>query len=352
MEVKNNYSPGNRVMDDPNLQMILEHVDRLLNEDHVFESPFRCDKDKAPEVDACVFDVNTDEVDSSDEFDLQDKLPDFIGKIREKDTTKSKRGFLIGIGIGVALLFILVGIFFLWSSSKLCTRKYTDGYEITYTQAAQMGELEYNNEIFNSFNNNIESHANSDKEKFVQNLQIIQDLVFKNHLKLDDDKRNNNTNTVQVHSFEWLIILCGGFISLAFLAIIIVLVFRVCKKDGPLCEESRLLLEHQNKMINEYASYLYSVKRMKLQKVEAEMSFKQQYALQQLDYRQKAIECMQKEQELAWKYKQDHLKLVENYLAKFEYCLNPPTERETSKEEKCQSKTGKTEKEPIIYNIK
>lgn len=131
---------------------------------------------------------------------------------------------------------------------------------------------------------------------------------------------------------DWLLIIFGIILTLALITTLIVLAYHIRKKNELEHEDSRLFFEHQNKMINEYASYLYSIKRVRIQQCETLLSLKQQYALQQMDFQQREMDMRQKEQDNAWKHLGDHQNAVREHLSNLHYEANPDMKTDDKEE--------------------
>lgn len=264
MKIIEHYPEKGDVREDPNLQSLLDHGDKLLSEDYLFESPFRDSMKPTSEVDPYDFDLNVDEIGLKDDFDLSDKLTRFVSEIRKEDTGKCENSSTIGFQnvlnmiciamVPFILLLVLGGLgFALQKDTDLCT-------------------------------------------------------IFRNN---------------------WLLILFGIILSLALIALLIVLTYHIRKKNELEHEDCRLFVEHQNKMINEYANYLYSIKRVRIQQCEALLSLKQQHVLQQLDFQQREMDMRKKEQDNIWKHLGDHQNAIKEYLLNLHYETNPEKKPDT-----------------------
>ena len=135
MKIIGHYPEKGEIEKDPNLQALIEHGEKLLGEDFLFDSPFNNDRGHVSDIEPDCFDLNVEDVGLQDDFDLSDSLSDFVGKIRKEDavenTSKSKeskckeskckdRVAMIVIIIVAILSFFL--IWFMWQGD----RKYQD----------------------------------------------------------------------------------------------------------------------------------------------------------------------------------------------------------------------------------
>ena len=258
MKIIGHYPQGGEIEADPNLQALIEHGEHLLNEEYLFESPFKDYMSPTSEVDPKDFDLSVDDIGLEDDFDLSERLSGFISKIREEDKGKCESGcdsFFLKVLVEVIAAIVPVLFFFL-------------------------------------------------------------------ALRFEWFVTQDNTNSNASSGYNWLLILFGIILSLAYIATLIVCVYHIRKKDELDHEDSRLFVEHQNKMINEYASYLYSIKRVRIQQCETLLSLKQQYALQQMDFQQREMDMRQKEQDNAWKHLGDHQNAVREHLSNLHYEMN------------------------------
>ena len=249
------YCPEkDEIKKDLNLQSLIEHGEKLLREDFLFDSPFNNGIEYVSNIDPSCFDLNVDDIGLKDDIDLSDNLSDFVGKIRKEDAVEMKCACLDWTSIGWIGLLALISIpiiCYMWT-------------------------------------------------------------IVLNH-------GADYSGSVKLYTYDYFVILFGVILTLAFMATIIVLAIHIRKKDEWEHEDRKLLFEHQNKMINEYAHHLYSIKRIKLQQSEALLSLKQQYALQQLDFQQKKTDMLKKEQDMAWKYKEEKMNTIKEYLSNWEY---------------------------------
>lgn len=257
MKVIGHYPEEGDVREDPNLRSLLEHSDKLLSEEYLFESPFKDVIRSTSDVNPNDLNLNVDDIGLEDDFDLSNDLTEFVGKIRELDKGKCESGNKIG-----------------------------------YQDISTM--------------------------MFVAMVPLIL-LLLPWFLGLALQKDANYCTTLRN---DWLLIIFGIILTLALITTLIVLAYHIRKKNELEHEDSRLFFEHQNKMINEYASYLYSIKRVKIQQCETLLSLKQQLALQQLDFQQREMDMRQKEQDNAWKHKENHQNAVKEHLLNLHYEAN------------------------------
>lgn len=263
MKIIGHYPEKGEIEKDPNLQALIEHGEKLLGEDFLFDSPFNNDRGHVSDIEPDCFDLNVEDVGLQDDFDLSDSLSDFVSKIRKEDTVEMKCACLDWTSIGWIGLLALISIpiiCYMWT-------------------------------------------------------------IVLNH-------GADYSGSVKLYTYDYFVILFGVILTLAFMATIIVLAIHIRKKDEWEHEDRKLLFEHQNKMINEYAHHLYLIKRVKLQQSDALLSLKQQYALQQLDFQQKNMDMLKKEQDMAWKYKEEKMNAIKEYLSNWEYEMKQETKRE------------------------
>lgn len=258
MKIIGHYPEEGDLREDPNLHSLLEHSGKLLSEEYQFESPFKDSMCPTSEVDPDDFDLNVEDIGLEDDFDLSERLSGFISKIREEDKGKCESG------CDSFFLKVLVEVI----------------------------------------------------------AAIVPVLFFFLALRFEWFVTQDNTNSNASSGYNWLLILFGIILSLAYIATLIVCVYHIRKKDELDHEDSRLFVEHQNKMINEYASYLYSIKRVRIQQCETLLSLKQQYALQQMDFQQREMDMRLKEQDNAWKHLGDHQNAVREHLSNLHYEMN------------------------------
>ena len=342
MKIIGHYPEKGEIEKDSNLQALIEHGERLLNEDSYFDSPFNSVMGSASDIDPSCFDLNVDDIGLQDDFDLSEKLSGFVGNIWKDSVNKDKSESREGIRVAMVLLILVALVPFFIVCHMWC-----DGRN-------------YNEEIHACIETQQENSSRGMSNSSATNLNIFSDLMqsdmkinlneivlvdYRNSLKKGwhiKDYDGNYVDSVKVHSYDWLIILFGIILSLTLLAVFVVLTFHIRKKDEMEHEDQRLLVEHQNKMFNEYANHLYSIKRIKLQRSEALLSLKKHYVLQQIDFQQKEMDMLKKEQDMAWKYKEEHLNAVKDYLSNFHYESN--SDKKTNENKTDDNKEKKEQK--------
>lgn len=324
MKIIGHYSQRGEIEADPNLQALIEHGEHLLNEEYLFESPFKDNMSPTSEVDPNDFDLSVDDIGLEDDFDLPERLSGFISKIREEDKGKCESGCKCKCLSWLIILFLIVGAvapFFVFSKMWWNERTYNNT-----ENACGILVQEDSNRVVSSNSKKYYDlfyfvMQDGDSIQLIDNMQLNQQRYYKKggHGKGYGAFGKEKTT---VHSFDWLLILFGIILSLALIATLIVLAYHIHKRNELEHEECRQSFEHQNKMINEYASYLYSIKRVRIQQCETLLSLKQQYALQQMDFQQREMDMRQKEQDNAWRHKENHLNAVKEYLLNFHYEMN------------------------------
>ena len=92
MKIIGHYPQGGEIEADPNLQALIEHGEHLLNEEYLFESPFKDNMSHTSEVDPNDFDLSVDDIGLEDDFDISEKLSGFVTEIMGKDKEKCESG--------------------------------------------------------------------------------------------------------------------------------------------------------------------------------------------------------------------------------------------------------------------
>lgn len=343
MKIIGHYPEGGDVREDPNLQSLLEHSYNLLSEEYQFESPFRDDISPMSAVDSDDFDLNVNGIELKDDFDLSDKLTRFVSKIREEDKGKCVSGCKKDIWIVFGALLPCVLIPFILFSIMWWGGKSYENKDKTITYVKPQQEDSSGVSVNSSTTTyNINSSIINDKGllnhegSFHFDLQNLSRKINRNQedITIDEDR-------LKVLSYDWLLILYGIILTLVITATIIVVILYLRKREDKKHEDCRLFFEHQNKMINEYASYLYSIKRVRIQQCETLLSLKQQHALQQMDFQQREMDMRQKEQDNAWKHLGDHQNAVREHLSNLHYEANSD-KKEDKKEDKNPDKNQNT----------
>jgi len=334
MKIIGHYPEVGEIERDPNLQALIEHGERLLSEDFLFDSPFNDDPRSVSDIDPSSFDLNVDDVGLQDDFDLSEDLSEFVGKIRKEDAGKCKSGckckclrwlIVIFLFIGAVAPFVVFSI--MWWSDR------------TYYDKESAGGLLIQEDSNRVVTNNTKKYydlfyfimQDGDSITLIDNMQLNQHRYHKN-TGLSKSLGACGIESSKVLTYDWLLILFGLILTLALIATLIVIACHIRKANELEHEDCRLFFEHQNKMINEYANHLYSIKRVQLQRSETLLSLKQQCALQQLDFQQRVMDMLKKEQDMAWKYKEEHLNAVKEYLLNLDYEMKQETQKETKKE--------------------
>lgn len=326
MKIIGHYPEKGEIEKDPNLQALIEHGEKLLGEDFLFDSPFNDDIGHVPDIEPNYFDLNVDNVGLQDDFDLSEDLSDFVDKVREKDVAKTTSKCVEKVTM---ILLIIVALF---SFALICWMWYGGR---TYKDTIQHHDVTQQEGCSGVLTKSSTTNFSMVSDGSHNNVQIDFGGVIPHDQSAFSQKRNQAkdqcgdvVDRVTERSYDWLIILFGIIINLALVAVFMVLVFNIRKKCEWEHENQRLFFEHQNKMISEYANHLYSIKRVKLQQSETLLSLKQQYALQQLDFQQKKMDMLKKEQDMAWKYKEEKINTIKEYLSNFEYEMKQETKRE------------------------
>jgi len=354
MKIIDHYPENGDPQEDPNLRSLLEHIDNLLSEEYLFESPFRGNMGSTSEVDPADFDLNVDDIGLEDDFDLSKNLTEFVGTIRKEDTGTCESGCKKSIKTGVgALLLCALFPFILFSIMWWGGNSYKNkDIKITYVMPQQedsAGVLK--NSSTTSYN--AHSSISNNKGSFCQEgyFSIDHQSLLQSGNRNPEDREHHEYST-KILTYDWLIILYGVILTLVFSATVIVIVIYLRKREDKEREDCKLFFEHQNKMINEYASYLYSIKRIRIQQCETLLSLKQQHALQQLDFQQREMDMRQKEQDNAWKHKENHLNAVKEHLSNLHFEMNsnknleknseknPDMHQNTDRDAKIQGQTG------------
>ena len=340
MKIIGHYPEEGEIERDPNLETLIEHGERLLSEDFLFDSPLNDDPRFVSDIDPTSFDLNVDDVGLQDDFDLSERLLNFVGTIRKDGVDKDKSESRKGIRIAMVVLILIAMVPFFIICHMWCKGR---NYDDTLHACIKTQQGNSNREISNSLATNFNIFSPLMKDDVKINLNefvfVDQQNSFQNGLHIKDYD-GNYVDSVKVHSYDWFIILFGIILSLALLAVFVALIIHIRKKDEREHEDQRLLFEHQNKMINDYANHLYSIKRVKLQQCEALLSLKQQHALQQLDFQQRGMDMLKKEQDMSWKYKEEHLNAVKEYLLNLDYEMKQETRQETKQETGKETKQG------------
>lgn len=334
MKIIGHYPEEGDIIEDPNLQSLLEHSNKLLSDEYLFESPFRDGMASISEVDPDDFDLNVDDIGLEDDFELSEDLTGFVSKIRKEDTGKFESGSKkdIRIAFGALLLCVLIP-FILFSIMWWGGDSYKNkDKKITCVKPQQEDS---NGVLKNSSTTSYNAHSSisNDKGYFNQEGHFYfdqQSLVQSGSRDIED--REYHEYSTKVLTYDWLLILYGVILTLVISATVIVIVLYLRRREDKEHEDSRLFVEHQNKMINEYASYLYSIKRVRIQQCETLLSLKQQYALQQMDFQQREMDMRQKEQDNAWKHLGDHQNAVREHLSNLYYEANPDMKTDDKEE--------------------
>lgn len=342
MKIIGHYPEVGEIERDPNLQALIEHGEHLLREDFLFDSPFNDDLRHVSDIDPSSFDLTVDDVGLQDDFDLSEDLSGFVDKIREKDTGKCESGCKCKCLPWLIVFFLFVGAmapFVVFSIMWWSDRTYYD----TESAGGILIQENSNRVVTNNTKKYYDLFylimQDGDSITLVDNMQLNQHRYYKN-AGLSKNYGACGMESSEVLTYDWLLILFGLILSLALIATIIVIACHIRKKNELEHEDCRLFFEHQNKMINEYANHLYSIKRVKLQQCEALLSLKQQHVLQQLDFQQRGMDMLKKEQDMAWKYKEEHLNAVKEYLLNLDYEMKQETQKETGQETKQETKQG------------
>lgn len=324
MKIIDHYPENGDPQEDPNLRSLLEHSDNLLSEEYLFESPFRGNTGSTSEVDPADFDLNVDDIGLEDDFDLSNDLTEFVSKIRKEDTGKCENGCKSKCLPWLIIFFLFVGAlapFVVFSIMWWNERTYND----KETACGILAQEDSNRVVSNN------SKKYYDLFYFVMHdgdsITLIDDMQLNQHRYYKNSGRSNGfgacgKESSKVLTYDWLLILFGIILSLALIATLIVLAYHIRKKNDLEHEDCRMFFEHQNKMVNDYANYLYSVKRIRIQQCETLLSLKQQHALQQLDFQQREMDMRQKEQDNAWKHKENHLNAVKEHLSNLHFEMN------------------------------
>lgn len=334
MKIIDHHPEEGNLWEDPNLRSLLEHSDNLLSEDYRFESPFRDSMGPTSEVDPYDFDLNVDKIGLKDDFDLSKNLTDFVGTIRKEDTGKCESGSKKSIWtvVGALLLcalspLILFSIMW-WGGNSYKNKK----VKITYVKPQQEDSAGV---LKNSSTTSYNAHSSISNKKgdFYQegHFSFDQQSLLQSGNRNPEDREHHEYST-KVLTYDWLIILYGVILTLVFSATVIVIVIYLRKREDKEREDYKLFYEHQNKMINEYANYLYSIKRVRTQQCETLLSLKHQHALQRLDFQQREMDMRQKEQDNAWKHKENHLNAVKEHLSNLHFEANPDKKPDTKEE--------------------
>lgn len=329
MKVIGHYPEEGDVREDPNLRSLLEHSDKLLSEEYLFESPFKDVIRSTSDVNPNDLNLNVDDIGLEDDFDLSDSLSDFVSKIRKEDTVETTVKWIDRVAMILLIIVVLIPfctICYMWCDGRKYQDK-TQSHVVTQQKDSSCVLTKSSTANFNMVSAGSQNNVQID----FGGVMPYDQNAFSQKENQDKDQCGNIVEKIKEHSYDWLIILFGIIFSLAIVAVIIVLAINIRKKDEWEHEDKRLFFEHQNKMINEYANHLYSLKRVKLQQSEFLLSLKQQYALQQLDFQQKNMDMLKKEQDMAWKYKEEKMNAIKEYLSNWEYEMKQETKREIIK---------------------
>lgn len=320
MKIIDHYPEKGEIEKDPNLQALIEHGEKLLGEDFLFDSPFNNDRGHVSDIEPGCLDLNVEDVGLQDDFDLSDSLSDFVRKIREEDTVETTVKWIDRVAMILLIIVVLIPfctICYMWCDGRKYQDK-TQSHVVTQQKDSSCVLTKSSTANFNMVSAGSQNNVQID----FGGVMPYDQNAFSQKENQDKDQCGNIVEKIKEHSYDWLIILFGIIFSLAIVAVIIVLAINIRKKDEWEHEDKRLFFEHQNKMINEYANHLYSLKRVKLQQSETLLSLKQQLALQQLDFQQQEMDMRQKEQDNAWKHKENHQNAVKEHLSNLHYEAN------------------------------
>ena len=303
--VKQKGKYSHRISEDPNLRRIIDLGEGLLNNDHEFSSPYDINGFTIPTEDMAVGAAKPLP-------DIPDNKPlkDFVEGIR-KDGVKSTKGvskcfFLIII---LLLLVVLIMVPF-WQITKMWwggNAYQTVDFDLSLKQDDSVSTIQNNSVVmYTILSAAVRDVVNSnDVNSHVDNHQQI---VQQGNQSKDQGGVHFST---ELHSYDWFIILFGVILTIAILVIIIFVLFflrRCCELEH---EERKKSIEYQNKLTSDYASCLYAEHRLNVQQAETNIDMDKQFKMMRLEYLQQRINAHQKEQENAWKYKNEHLKVVE-----------------------------------------
>jgi len=330
-EVSSNQNQSPEPKLNPNFKEIIDLSKELLGKDCEFKSLFNIDetlkkgfgdlseKDKMDEFFSTKASIGLDSEENEGWNTKVNQIPSFIGNIRNKDVAPPKKNKCLC----VLIILLLVGLFIpfgtitvLWYEGKISLEivphfnvespKCMCGEQNKETDfLEQMKVLSFNNNVIQNDNGNFRMEVNESSLPAKQEKGVIpvQDRATK------------------ARSYVWMIILLAIIVTIAFLAIMIT-VIHVLKRQQELTEErERVLLEHQNKIINEYVNVQFSMGRLLLHDREVNLSYKEHYGQILLDRMQKVndwmhecLEITKKQQEKAWDYKNQHLKAKDEVL--------------------------------------
>lgn len=306
--VKQKGKYSHNISEDPNLNRIIDVGKELLNNDHEFKSPYDIKGFTIPTNEMTVGETN-----SLPDITVNETLKDFVEGVR-KDGVKTTKGiskcfFLIII---LLLLVVLIMVPF-WQITKMWwggNAYQTVDFDLSLKQDDSVSTSQNNSVVMYTIlsaavrdvvnSNDVNSHVDNHQQIVQQGNQ-------------NKDQGGVHFST-ELHSYDWFIILSGVILTIAILVIIIFLFFslrRCCELEH---EERKKSIEFQNKLISDYASCLYAEHRLKVQQAETNIEMDKQFKMMRLEYLQQRINAQQKEQENAWKYKNEHLRVVEESL--------------------------------------
>ena len=227
MKIIGHYPEKGEIEKDPNLQALIEHGEKLLREDFLFDSPFNDDIGYVPDIDPGYFDLNVDDVGLRDDFDLSDNLSDFVGKIRNEDAVETTSKCKDWVAMIVLIIFALISfclIRCMWCEG----RKYQDTtkYHVVTQQGGSSSVLTKSTTTsFNMVSTGSQNNVQIDFGGIMPHNQS----AFSQQINQAKDQYGDIVENTQERSYDWLIILFGIIISLALVAVFMAVVFNIRK---------------------------------------------------------------------------------------------------------------------------
>ena len=296
------------IREDSNLDKIIEAGKELLEDDHEFKSPFSMDDFPFPIEEDFPNQEGTKE--PLRDFILPDSFSDDVKKIT-KGIKMRPTGIYKRVLIVVLLLLLVFALFCpfcritkMWNEGHLYK---TIDFDLTFQQVDSSDVVQNNLAIMNNALTVSKQGAIDSKDEVSH---------FNNHQQIIQGG-SNGKGADRYHfvdgllSYDWFIILLGVILTLSILTIIILLVFSLRKCCELEHEERKVSFDRQSKLIGEYYSHIYASFRLEVQKRESDYELEKQAYLLRLERIQHLMNIQQKEQENAWKYKMEHLKVVE-----------------------------------------
>lgn len=207
MKIIGHYPEKGEIEKDPNLQALIEHGEKLLREDFLFDSPFNDDIGYVPDIDPGYFDLNVDDVGLRDDFDLSDNLSDFVGKIRNEDAVETTSKCKDWVAMIVLIIFALISfclIRCMWCEG----RKYQDTtkYHVVTQQGGSSSVLTKSTTTsFNMVSTGSQNNVQIDFGGIMPHNQS----AFSQQRNQAKDQYGDIVENTQERSYDWLIILFG-----------------------------------------------------------------------------------------------------------------------------------------------